>query len=154
MKKKILLGVMLGLTLLFTSCYPELSVQQYDKLKEDLVALDVRRAQLEVEVEGLNLRIEELETTHAAESTTVRTYINFLEKMVSTQSSEMILTGEFDVGSLVNSKEILVTMADELDDQQINYFIGLMDSENKSQTVAAYYKTVEYCIKEIKLTLQ
>jgi len=154
MLKKLLIGIMLGLSLLFASCYPELSVQQYDKLKQDLVALDVRRAELELEIESLNAEIAALEAEHKADNADTRAYLNFLDKMISTQSSARILTGQFDVESLVNSKETLVTMAKEFGASEIGYYVGLMNSENESETVSAYYKTVEYCIKEIKKNLQ
>ncbi len=150
MAKKILLGLMLGLSLLFTSCYPELSVQQYDKLKEDLVALDVKRAELETEVETLQGDIAMLK----AQDSRVRNYISFAEKMVSTQSSARILTGEFDVESLVDSKETLLDLAETLGKSQVPYYLGLIDSKNERQTVSAYYKALEYCFKEIKLELQ
>ena len=38
---KVLVGIVIVLSLLLSSCYPELSVQQYDRLKNDLIALDI-----------------------------------------------------------------------------------------------------------------
>jgi outer membrane murein-binding lipoprotein Lpp len=154
MAKKILIGIMVVLSLLLTSCYPELSVQQYDELKEDLAALDIKRAELEAEVESLKADIVALRAAHQAANSETRSYIVFLEKMVSTQSSERILTGEFDVVSLVDSKDVLMEQANKLDGSKIIYYLELMDSDNESQTVAAYYKTMEYCFKEMKQILQ
>ena len=154
MVKKILIGVLLTLSLLFTSCYPELSVQQYDELKEDLVALDVKRSELEAEVESLKADITALQAAQQAVILEARAYIVFLERMVSTQSSERILTGEFDVESLVNSKDVLVETAKDLGETNVSYYLELMNSDNESQTVAAYYKTMEYCFKELKKILE
>jgi len=154
MVKKILIGVLMTLSLLFTSCYPELSVQQYDKLKEDLVALDAKRAELEAEVASLKADIVELQAAQQVTNAETRAYIVFLERMVSTQSSARILTGEFDVQSLVNSKDRLIETAGDLKGSKVTYFLELMDSENESQTVAAYYKTIEYCFKEMKKILE
>lgn len=154
MKKKLLIGFLLALSLLFTSCYPELSVQQYDKLKEDLEALDVKRAELELEIDSLTENIELLKAEDAAEDAVTIRYVRFLEKIISTQSSERLLSGEFDVDSLVNSKEVLNEMANELGDSKVGYYLELFDSNNSTQTVAAYYKTIEYCFKEMKLNLQ
>lgn len=154
MKKKLLIGFLLALSLLFTSCYPELSVQQYDKLKEDLETLDVKRAELEIQIESLTENIELLKAENAVKNAKTVKYVRFLEKMISTQSSERLLSGEFDVDSLVNSKETLDEMAEELGDSKVTYYLELFDSDNASQTVAAYYKTIEYCFKEMKAILQ
>ena len=154
MVKKILIGSLMTLCLLFSSCYPELSVQQYDKLKEDLEALDMKRVELEAEVESLKTDIVTLMMAQQAENSENRGYIAFLEKMVSTQSSERILTGEFDVASLVESKDILIETAKDLEGSNILYYLELMDSDNETQTVAAYYKTIEYCFKEMRRILE
>ena len=143
MAVKILVGALVALSLLFSSCYPELSVQQYDKLKEDLAALDVERQEL-------TQHLSALETINAE----TLAYVGFLEKLVSTQSSERILTGEFDVDSLIDSSFALTMAAESLGDNQIDYYLGLMDRENKSQTVAAYYKVIEYCLKKMKQNLE
>ena len=144
MTGKILLGVLIALSLLLSSCYPELSVQQYDKLKEDLVELDVQRQELEAQLAAIK---EKCAQTHA--------YVVFLEKLASTQISERILTGEFDVESLINSKADLMTAAESLGDNQVISYLESMDRENESgQTVAAYYKVVEYCLKKMKQNLQ
>ena len=154
MKKKLLIGFLLALSLLFTSCYPELSVQQYDKLKEDLEALDVKRAELELQIESLIEDIELLKAEEAVKDALTIKYVKFLEKMISTQSSERLLSGEFDVESLINSEEVLNQMAEGLGDSQVNYYLELFDSDNATQTVAAYYKTIEYCFKKMKANLQ
>ncbi len=144
MAGKILLGALLALSLLLSSCYPELSVQQYDKLKEDLVELDVQRQELQAELAAIKEKDAE---THA--------YVIFLEKLASTQISERILTGEFDVESLINSKAELMSAAESLGDNQVISCLESMDRENENgQTVAAYYKVVEYCLKKMKQNLQ
>ena len=150
MAKKILVGVLIVLSLLLCSCYPELSVQQYDKLKEDLVALDVQRQELEGKVATLE---EELATLKEKNEKT-RAYVDFLEKLVSTQSSERILMGEFDVESLVDSEAELMSTAESLGDNEVIYYLGLMNHENESQTVGAYYKVIEYCLKNMKQNLE
>ena len=154
MLKKFIAGALVCLSLFSVSCYPELSVQQYDQLKKDLEDLDTQRAQLEVEVQNLKAEIATISAENNATNIRTRAYIAFLEKMISTQSSARILNGEFDVDSLVTLKDDLVKMSDTLDDPEIAYFIGLMNSDNESQTVAAYYKTIEYCFKEIKKQAQ
>jgi predicted nuclease with TOPRIM domain len=147
MAGKILLGILLALSLLLSSCYPELSVQQYDKLREDLAEMDIQRQELEAELETIKEENEEKDAE-------MRAYVGFLEKLVSTQSSERILTGEFDVDSLVDAKDTLTDAAESLGDNEITYYLGLMNRENGSQTVAAYYKVVEYCLKKMKQNLQ
>ena len=116
---------------------------QYDKLKKDLVELDAQRQELE----------EELTALKAKDAETI-TYVDFLNKLVSTQSSVRILTGEFDVGSLLDASTELMNIAVRLGDNDIIYYLGLMNVENESQTVAAYYKAVEYCLKKIKQNLE
>ena len=74
--------------------------------------------------------------------------------MISTQSSERLLSGEFDVESLINSKDVLNEMAENLGDSNVSYYLELFNGDNATQTVAAYYKTIEYCFKEMKLNLQ
>ena len=143
MAGKILVGILVALSLLLSSCYPELSVQQYDKLKKDLVELDTQRQELEEELTALK-----------AKNTETLTYVDFLDKLVSTQKSEMILSGQFDVGSLIDSSTGLTNIAESLGDNDIIYYLGLMNAENESQTVTAYYKAVEYCLKKIKQNLE
>ena len=150
MAGKILVGVLIVLSLLLCSCYPELSVQQYDKLKEDLVELDVQRQELEEEVATLEEEVAALEEKNAK----TLAYVEFLVKLVSTQSSERILTGEFDVGSLVDSGAELMSTAEILGDNEVIYYLGLINHENESQTVGAYYKVIEYCLKNMKQNLE
>jgi predicted nuclease with TOPRIM domain len=150
MVRRILTGIIIVLSLLFTSCYPNLSVQQYDQLKKDIEALDVERQELQAENQDLQVEI----ATIKAKNSEVRAYIGFLEKLMSTQSSEKILIGEFDIVSLTNHKEELITAAESLKDNEIIYFLGLMNGKNESETVGAYYKVIEYCIKNIKQKLE
>jgi hypothetical protein len=150
MARKILLGVLIVLILLFSSCYPELSVQQYDKLKEDLAELDVQHQELVNELVALE---EEYATLKEKNAKTL-TYVGFLVKLASTQSSERILTGEFDVESLVDLKDELMNYAENLGDNEIQYYLGLINRWNQSETVAAYYKVVEYCLKKMKQNLE
>jgi len=44
--------------------------------------------------------------------------------------------------------------AEELGDNEIIYFLGLMNPENESQTVGIYYKIIEYCVKKMKQNLE
>ena len=143
MAGKILIGVLVALSLLLVSCYPELSVQQYDRLKDDLVALDIERQELRVELAAIEVKNAE-----------TLAYIDFLDKLVSTQSSEMILSGQFDVGSLADAKAELTSVAESLGDNDIIYYLGLMERDNESQTIAAYYKVIEYCVKKMKQNLE
>ena len=139
---KVLLAIVIAFGLLLTSCYPELSVQQYDKLRKDIAELDVQRQALEKELEALKGQ-------HAE----TRAYVELLNKMVSTQSSEKLLAGQFDVPSLIKAKSDLLKLANSLQDNEIAYFLGLMKEDNQSQTMAAYYKVIEYCLKKISQNL-
>lgn len=150
MARKILLGVLIVLILLLSSCYPELSVQQYDKLKEDLAELDVQHQELVNELVALEEEYAALKEKNAK----TLTYVGFLVKLASTQSSERILTGEFDVESLVDLKDELMDYAENLGDNEIQYYLGLINRWNQSETVAAYYKVVEYCLKKMKQNLE
>jgi hypothetical protein len=150
MARKVLIGVLIVLSLLMSSCYPELSVQQYDELKEDLAELDVQRQELVNELATLK---EEFVALQAKNEQTLA-YVGFLAKLVSTQSSARILTGEFDVDSLVDAKDELISAAENLVDNEIHYFLGLINRYNQSETVAAYYKVVEYCLKKMKQNLE
>ena len=143
MVRKILVSVLVALSLLLSSCYPELSVQQYDKLRKDLAELDAQHQELEAELTALEAKTAE-----------TLAYVNFLDKLVSTQKSEMILSGQFDVGSLVDSSAELTSVAESLGNSDISYYLGLMDAENEGQTVTAYYKVIEYCLKKMKQNLE
>ena len=150
MVRKILIGILVVLSLLLSSCYPELSVQQYDKLKEDLAELDVQRREL---INELATQKDEFTVLKEKNEETLA-YIAFLVKLVSTQSSARILTGEFDVESLVNAKDELMSAAEGLADSEIHYYLGLINLDNESETVAAYYKVIEYCFKNIRQNLE
>jgi hypothetical protein len=143
MAGKVFLGFLIAFSLLFSSCYPELSVQQYDKLRQDIAALDTERQGLRTELTALK-----------AKNAEVLAYVGFLEKLESTQNSEKILSGQFDVGSLISANGELTSLANNLGDNEIVYFLGLMKPDNESQTVAAYYKIVEYCLKKMKQNLE
>ena len=146
---KSLIIVLLSLCLLVSSCYPELSVQQYDKLKEDLEKLDEKRTELEQEVNNLSTELEEIKE----KNTEVRAYIDFLVVLVSTQNSERLLEGEFDTNALVESKEKLLESAEKLQDSDLEYYLSLINPENEAETVGVYYKAIETCLKEIKQEL-
>lgn len=146
---KVIFMVLLGTCLFMSSCYPELSVQQYDKLKDDLEKLDEKRTELEQEVESLSLELEEIK----AKNSEVRTYIDFLVQLVSTQNSESLLKGEFDTNALVQSKEKLLESAIQLQDSEIEYYLSLISPDNEAQTAGVYYKAIERCLKGIKQEL-
>ncbi len=157
MAVKILLGILVAFSLLLSACYPELSVQQYDKLRQDLENLDTDRQELLVQVAVLGAE----RTALQAELAEVRTknaitgaYIDFLNKIVSTQSSEKVLEGGFDVEALIEAGDELVAAAEDLADSESVYFLGLLDSEDESLTVSAYYKVIEFCVKRIKQNLE
>ena len=150
MSRKFLLCVLLTFSLLLSSCYPELSVQQYDKLREDLETLDTERQELRGQVVSLETEL----TAIKVKNKQILAYIRFLEKLESTQSSEKILLGQFDVNSLIHAKDELMNQANELGDNDIAYYLGLMKPDNDSQTVAAYYKVIEYCLKKMKQNIE
>ena len=74
-------------------------------------------------------------------------------QLIATQNSESLLKGEFDVAALAAAKDALLESANKLEDQDIHYYMTLIDEENEAETVGAYYKAIEYCIKNIKLEL-
>ncbi len=150
MAGKILVGVLVALSLLLASCYPELSVQQYDTLRKDLAELDAQRQELE----GKLAVIEAELTAFKAKNAETLAYAEFLDKLVSTQKSETILSGQFDVGSLIDSNAELMSVAENLGDNDIIYYLGLMNGDNESQTVTAYYKVIEYCLKKMNQNLE
>ena len=164
MAKRVLVGVLMTLILLLSSCYPELSVQQYDKLREDLEELDDQRQQLEENVASLtevnaslteaNTSLTEANRTLRANNSITLAYIELLDELVSTQNSAKMLEGEFDVETLIGANADLIATAESLEDSQIIYFLGLMNSDNGSHIVGAYYKVIEYCVKEMKQNLE
>jgi hypothetical protein len=143
MAGKVVFVILIVSSLLLSSCYPELSVQQYDKLRQDIAALDTERQQLRTELTELK-----------AKNAETLAYVAFLDKLESTQISVKILSGQFDAGSLVSASANLTSLAKDLGDNEIVYSLGLMKPGNDSQTVQAYYKIVEYCIKKIKQNLE
>jgi len=149
MAGKIIVIVLVALCLSLSSCYPELSVQQYDKLKEDLAELDEQHTELETELELVKTELKEIKTRNQE----IRAYIDFMVQLVSTQSSESLLKGEFDTGALIEAKEQLLTAAEILEDVDISYYLSLIDPENEDETVGVYYKVIEYCLKNIKQKL-
>ena len=144
MAVKLILGLLLASSLLLSACYPELSVQQYDKLRKDIAALDIERQQLSRELTALK-----------AKNAQTLAYVAFLDKLESTQKSSVkILSGQFDAGSLISASGNLTSQAKNLaDNSEIIYSLGLIKPGNDSQTVQAYYKIVEYCLKKIKQNL-
>jgi len=143
MTKKILASVLIVLSLLLSSCYPELSVQQYDELKKDLAKLDVERQELQAELAAIK-----------AKNAETLAYVEFLEKLVTTQTSAKLLAGEFDVESLTNARAELMSAAESLGNSEIIYNLGLLDRNNYTQTMGAYYKVIEYCLKHMKQNLK
>ena len=143
MAVKVILGMLLAFGLLLSSCYPQLSVQQYDKLRQDIAALDTERQQLSSQLTGLKEKNAE-----------TLAYVQFLEKLEATQSSEKILSGKFDVGSLLNAKAELTSLANNLKNNEIVSFLDLVKPDNDSQTLAAYYKIIQICLNKIKQNLE
>jgi outer membrane murein-binding lipoprotein Lpp len=150
MTKKILIGIMMIMSLLLTSCYPELSVQQYDQLKEDLKNLDVKRIELEAEIAALEQQITAIQQENAETRRYLRDNIAFLEKIVATQSKTRVLTGEFDIESLVDAKGELLALSGNITGSNISYYLEMMKSDNQTQTVAAYYAVLENCFKQMR----
>lgn len=149
MAKKIISLLLAALCLFVVSCYPELSVQQYDKLKEDLVKLDNERTALAEELAYTSAELEIIKENNKE----VRTYIDFMLLLVNTQSTEKQLSGDFDAEALVTAKDQLIEASEKLEDNDIHYYLSLINPENEAQTAGAYYKAIEYCIKNIKQKL-
>ena len=151
MKRKIITIVIAALCLSIglSACHPELSVQQYDQLKEDIVKLDEERTALREEIDTLTEQLDTVKEKNAV----VRKYVNFIVQLIATQNSESLLKGEFDVAALTAAKDALLEAANKLEDQDIHYYMTLIDEENEAETVGAYYKAIEYCIKNIKQEL-
>ena len=150
MNKKALVSVLLALSVLLYSCYPELSMQQYDKLKSDIAALDTERKELESTLSASEVELRATEEKNAE----TLTYVKFLDKLLSVQSSELILSGEFDISALIDTSVELTSMAEKLGDNDIIFYLGLLNAENKNESVAAYYKVIEYSFKRIKQNLE
>lgn len=163
MGRKIVIAAMIFLSLLLASCYPELSVQQYDQLRADLEAMDVNRQALVDEVIDLEGRVAvlqeqvvtlvgDIEARQAIDRDNLA-YIDFLGKLVSTQT-EFILKGQFDIEALVEASGELTEAAEELENSDIIYYLGLMKPDNQIETVAAYYKIIETTVKKIRTNLE
>lgn len=146
---KSLIIVIAALCFFAISCYPDLSVQQYDKLKEDIVKLDEKRTELEQELAATTAELEEIKEKNIE----VRAYVDFLVQLVSTQNSEGLLKGEFDINALDEAKAELLASAEKLNDPDIEYYISIINPENEPETAGAYYKAIEDCLKDIKQEL-
>ncbi len=142
MAGKVFLIIWLSFGLLLSSCYPELSVQQYDKLRQDIAALDTERR-------GLSGNLTALKAKNAE----TLAYVAFLDKLATTQISKKILEGQFDADAVISASVNLTEMAKNLGDNEIVYFLASMKPDNESQTAQAYYKIIEYCMKKIKQNL-
>jgi hypothetical protein len=151
MARKVLTGFIIVFILLLSACYPKLSVQQYDKLRQDITSLNTESKALTDNVTSLQAQLASVKK----ENTEALGYVNFLEKLISTQNSEKVLSGkgEFDVGTLLNANKDLTAMANDMSDSEIAYLLGLMKPNNDDQTITAYYKIIEKCIKNIKQDL-
>ena len=163
MGKKLILGIMTLFLLSLSSCYPELSVQQYDQLKADLKTLYTQRQDMLHQIYTLKDQVSTLQQENAAltdqvngaksNDANILDYINFLSKLVATQSSELILKVQFDVTALVNAKASLITAAAPLGNGDVDYYLSLIDPDKEGQTAGAYYKVIETCVKAIKANL-
>lgn len=171
MRMKYVLGLIALLSLTFSACYPELSVQQYDQLKADLDAMDTQRQELldeNIALENDKLQLQNEVTTLETDLATlqeqfntarsrnnkIRGYVTFLNKLIATQSSELILEGQFDIKALVAAKDSLIGASANLSNGDVAYYVGLIDADNEGQTVGAYYKAIESCVKGIKNNLE
>lgn len=135
--------------LFLTSCYPELSVQQYDQLKEDLEVLNHQSAAMDEELAYINAENGLLKENNVE----IATYVDFMMQLLSTQNSESLLNGEFDVQALVDSKEVLLASSANLSDGNIYRYLSIINEENEAETMGAYYQTLSTCIKNIKQKL-
>ena len=154
MKKKVLVGVLLALGLLLSSCYPELSVQQYDKLRTELEAMESERKELRVELATIKLEKAENEAKNEAKNAETLAYVEFLDTLLSAQRGVMIVYGHFDVAVIPDFKDELARVAEQLGDSEIAYYVGLIDPENEGQSAKAYYKIIECCFQKMRLNLE
>jgi len=155
--KKVLVGILLILSLLLASCYPELSVQQYDELREELAVMDIERNELKERLVAMDKERGELVMDLAVievKNAETLNYVQFLGEVLSVQSPQMILSGEFDVAAVVAHKDELIIAADKLEDSEIVYYLGLMNPDDESQSIGAYYKVIEYCLKTMRRNLE
>ena len=149
MAGKVILVFLLSFTVLLTSCYPQLSVQQYDKLRQDIAALDTERQKLGENVTALSGNLTALKS----KNTETLAYVAFLDKLETTQVSQKLLVGQFDADAVLKDSANLTAMAKDLGDYDIIFFLDSMKPKNESQTMQAYYKIVEYTLKKIKANL-
>lgn len=162
MNKKVVSGVLVASTLLlaspfFSSCASELSMQEYDELQEDLTNMEAERNELWAEANRLEAEANRL----AGELNETRTrnaealaYARFLDRLLSLQTSELVISGEFDVETLTDAAPELIAAAEELHDPDVIYYLELIKPDNEDQAVAAYYKAIECCMKKIKQNLE
>ena len=150
MAVKVLVSTLVVLSMLLCSCYPELSVQQYDKLKKELEDLDTERKELHAEVRRLEIELAMIKNKNAD----TLDYVEFLDKLIFTPSLGIIVSGEFDVEALADSATKLKSYTERLGDSEIDFYLGLINPEHRSQSIAAYYKIVEICLKKTKQNLK
>jgi len=150
MSKKVLVGFLLVLSLLLSACYPELSAQQYDKLRAELETMDIERQELKAELTAMKVEQADDESRDAE----TRAYVEFLDKLLVAQRGAMIVYGDFDIAVVSDYKDELVSAAEELGDSQITYYLELMDPDDRSQSIAAYYKIIEQSLQKIKKNLE
>ncbi|MFC1941553.1 hypothetical protein ACFLWL_04075 [Chloroflexota bacterium] len=156
MSKKMLVGVLLVLSLLLSACYPELSVQQYDKLRAELEAMDIERQELRTELTAMQVEMAEMQVEMADDKSRVaetRAFVEFLDRLLAEQRGAMILYGNFDIAAVIaavsDHKDELMSAAEELGDSKIVYYLGLVDPDNGDQAIAAYYKIIECCLQKV-----
>ena len=149
MTRKIIVLAFMALCLCLSSCYPELSVQQYDDLREDLAEMDEERMALREELASVKEELDAFKEKNGQ----IKVYVDFMVQLIGTQNSESLLVGEFDVNALAEAKDTLIEASEKLENGEIHYYMSLIDPENEPGTVGAYYKAIEYCIKNIKQKL-
>ena len=150
MSKKVLVGVLLVLSLLLSSCYPELSVQQYDKLRAELEAMDIERNELKAELAAIKAEQADFDANKAE----ILAYVELLDKLVSTERGAMIRYGQFEVAVVSEYKAELTSAAKQLQDDEITYYLDLIDPNNRGQSIAAYYQIMERCLQKIEQNLK
>ncbi|MFC2025493.1 hypothetical protein ACFLTG_03710 [Chloroflexota bacterium] len=161
MSKKILVSVLLVLSLLLSACYPELSVQQYDKLRAELEAMDIERQELRAELTAMQAEMAGMQVEMADDKSRdaeTRAYVEFLDRLLTEQRGAMILYGNFDIAVVIAAvfeyKDELMSAAEELEDRKIVYYLGLVEPDNGNQAIAAYYKIIESCLQKVRENLE
>jgi len=150
MSKKVLVGFLLVLSLLLSSCYPELSVQQYDKLRAELEAMDIERNESKAELAAIQAEKADFDANKAE----TLAYVEFLDTLLSAERGAMILYGQLDIAAVSDYKDELASAAEQLGDSELTYYVELIDPDNGSQSIAAYYKIIEGCLQKIKQNLK